>query len=279
MERQEDGGFVRVEKLRVKAGESAQLVMRVSVRGVPIGTQMVNVVEFRTNDPVHPAGRIEAVVSRVEGGVSAVPSQIVFGTVPVGSKVRQIVEVRDTAASRRVIERVSSTRPNRVMVRLLAEEEGTPGAEPTEQGVPIGRIEVDVVTSTPGEIHAGLQIHLADEVRNPDVVTVVGSVAAAIELSPAALALPRSSASGPVYTLSCLCCSTSGQPLALAIASIPSGLTAEIIPQGEAKRIVRVTMDPKSSTLFSSGGREVIRLRAHVGENETLLDLPVLLQK
>ena len=82
MEREQDGRYGRVNSLRLKAGEQANLVMRVSVRGVPIGAEMLNAVEFQTNDPDRPTGRIEAVVRFVSGGVSATPQSIIFGTVP-----------------------------------------------------------------------------------------------------------------------------------------------------------------------------------------------------
>src|SRR5207249_4477033 len=36
MEREQDGGFFRLESLRLKPGEEAHLVMRVSVGGVPL---------------------------------------------------------------------------------------------------------------------------------------------------------------------------------------------------------------------------------------------------
>jgi hypothetical protein len=83
LEREQDGRYLRMESVRLPAGEQADLVVRVSVRGVPIGYALHNEVEFRTNDPTHPVGRIDVVASRVSGGVSTVPPSVVFGTVAV----------------------------------------------------------------------------------------------------------------------------------------------------------------------------------------------------
>src|SRR5262249_27681057 len=82
MEQEKDGRFFRIDSLRLNAGEQADLVMRVAVRGVPVGTEMLNIVEFQTNDPTHPTGRMEVVVRRVWGGVSTNPPSVIFGAAP-----------------------------------------------------------------------------------------------------------------------------------------------------------------------------------------------------
>src|SRR5262245_46049828 len=73
MERAENGRYVKVELLRLKPGEKADLVMRIAVRGPRIGGEMINVIEFQTNDPKQPSCRIEAIVRRVSGGVYLSP--------------------------------------------------------------------------------------------------------------------------------------------------------------------------------------------------------------
>src|SRR5262249_23306808 len=114
LEREENGQFVRLDSLRLQAGERIDLAVRVSVRGVPNGMRMINTIAFRTNAPTCPRGRIDAVVSKVHGGVSSRPVEVIFGTVPVGAEVRHVVDVRDTAQPPRVIERVVSTLPEQV---------------------------------------------------------------------------------------------------------------------------------------------------------------------
>jgi hypothetical protein len=223
MEREEQGRFVRLESLRLKAGEQADLVMRVSVRGVPIGAEMINVVEFRTNDPAEPAGRMEVVARCVSGSVSVTPPSVVFGTVATGAKVRQVVDVRDKSITPRHIERVVSTVPDRVRVRLLPSGDESHRTEPHPDGELIGQIEVVVETESPGEVNATFHIHLAGETRRPDAVPVFGRVAPPIEMSPSLLVLPRASSNGPVYSATCLCRSNSGEPLSLTVDSLPPG--------------------------------------------------------
>ena len=86
MEREQDGQFVHINELRLQAGESAEVVVRVSVRGVPFGTEMRNVIDFQTNDPKNPKGRIEAIVRHVTGGIHTNPNSVVFGTVSIGER-------------------------------------------------------------------------------------------------------------------------------------------------------------------------------------------------
>jgi hypothetical protein len=278
MEREQDGHYGRVESLRLKAGEQADLVMRVSVRGVPIGAEMINVVEFQTNDPTQPVGRIEALVHSVSGGVSATPQSLVFGTVPLGTSIRPIVDVHDNALTPRTIERVTSTNPDRVSVRLRPDPGSvpSPGADPAR--IVIGRIEVVVDTATAGDVDEKIQIHLTGEARKPDAITILGKIAAPLEVSPSFLALPRASTKGPIFEGMCVCRSTIGQPVAVTVDSAPPGLTVEVLDEGKEARRVRIRWDPKKSNGAAAGPRAVIHLRAKSGEHEAILGLQILLR-
>jgi hypothetical protein len=278
MEREQDGHYGLVETLRLKAGEEANLVMRVSVRGVPVGAEMLNVVGFRTNDPAQPNGRIECIVRFVSGGVRAHPGSIVFGTVPVGGKLRRVIDVHDDALTPRRIARVISTNPDRVIARLLTEETrtGSPDSSPT--GVLIGRIEIVVNQDSAGEVNEAVQIHLAGETRKPDAITVIGKVAAPIEITPTLLVLPRASMSGPIYEGICVCRSTDEQPLSISVASTLPGLTVEPLDEGKAIRRIRIKWDPIIGRGTVGGQRQVIRLQAESGKHRKSLELQLLLK-
>lgn len=278
MEREQDGHFGHVNSLRLKAGEQTDLVMRVAVRGVPVGAEMINVVDFRTNDPSQPKGHIEAIVRCTSGGVSATPRSIVFGTVPLGAKVRNIVEVYDNALTPRKIDRVTSTQSDRVIARLLPATERSVPSPSDPARVLIGRIEIVVSTELAGEVDGGVQIHLANVQKKPDAITVIGKVAAPIEISPTLLVLPRASTKGPIYEGTCVCRSTSEQPLSVTLKSVPPGLTVEVLDEGKAVRRVRIKGDPKQMKIPAEGQRETIRLRAKAGEHNALLEVQILLQ-
>jgi hypothetical protein len=279
MERVQEGKYSRIETLRLRPYERANLlVMRVSVRGVPAGAEMLNFVEFQTNDESQPIGHIDVIVNRVTRGVSTSPGTVVFGTTPVGSTIRQVLDVRDTAAPPRRIDRVTSTDPCRLRVSLLPDPGNSREKETNPDGVLIGRVEVIVDTDKPGAVNAAVQVHLAGEKREPDLVTVVGTVAAPIEISPSLVILPRSSASGPIYTVTCICLSTLGQPLTVSADSLPAGITAEFLEGGSTKaRRVRITWDPTRGKPHPAGRRESLRFRARAGDYETVLKLEVLL--
>jgi len=280
LEEEHDGRYAPVKLLRLKAGEEAHLVVRVSVRGVPAGASMVNFVEFRTNDPTRPTARIEALVRRVFGGVSSSPASVVFGTVPVGIQVQHVVDIWDNALVSRTIERVTSSVPDRVTVRLLPTEGNPQASEKSPNGKLIGRLEVGVVTAKPGEVNAKVQIYIAKESRDPDSVCVIGRIAAPVEISPPFLILPRTSGSGPVFSAHCIFRSFPRSSLTLAVDPLPPGLTAEILSnKSPGQQLVQVVWDPSRGGPSVGSQRHVLRFRAKAGDTEIALELPVLLQR
>jgi hypothetical protein len=280
MEREQDGRYGRLESLRLKAGERADLVMRVSVRGVPDGAEMINVVKFETNDPTQPTGRIEAVVRHVSGGVTASPRTIVFGTVRIGTNLRYIVDVRDNALTPRVIERVTSTKPERVNARLVPPENSSQSPDSVSAGILIGRIEIKVDTNSPGDFDDTVQVHLAGEPRRPDAISIIGKVEAPFEISPSLLVLPRASTSGPIFDAKCICRSTSGEPLSLAVDSVPPGVTADVLEQDHpALKCIRIRWNPDQAEAATARDRQFIRLRAKSGEHGRILEVQLLLNK
>jgi hypothetical protein len=279
MERQVGQGFERFELLRLAAGAEAHLVMRVSVRGVPPGTSMINSVGFRTNDPMQPDGSIVATVRRVSAGVYTTPKSVSFQTVLARAQVRQVLDVRDTAIPPRSVARLSSTDPDRVTARLLPIEAGTEQPD-YDHGKVIGRVEVVVATQTPGLVKAAVQIHLAGEARDPDEIPVMGRVAAPMELSPSTLFLPRQSADGPIYSATCICRSTSGQTVNLDVVAIPPGIVVELVGKGDSpSRLFRVTWRPDRNDASTGSQRRLIRLKASDGDHQSFLELPVTLTK
>lgn len=286
IEREENGRYIRLESLRLKPGEAVPLVMRVSVGG-PLGATMNNVVEFRTNDPQQPTVHMDVLVTRVSGGVLTTPESVVFGTVPVGGKVRQFVDVWDPAVSPRAITRVTSTGLDRLTVRLLRDtdspkrNEANPkanGAKPL--GVLVGRLEVILKTDRPVKINDTVLIEVAGREDKPDKLPVVGQVAASFEMSPSLIVLPRYTSSGPVYKATCLCRSITGKPVTLTVDSLPSGVTAQVLSMvAVGESTVQISFDPRMGKEQKRGQRQVIRFRAEDGENKAEVDLPIILQK
>jgi hypothetical protein len=279
IERRKGSEFVRLDSLRLQPGEEVELQMRVSVRGVPIGARARNGVQFRTNDPDKPSGQIDAVITQVTGGVFTVPDKVVVGAVPVGTTVRHVFQVRDDAITPRSLERVTSTL-NRVKVRILDEAEVAETASAVHGGISIARVEVEVDTSTPGNIDGEVNLHLAGAERPPDAIRVFGRVADAIDLSPSALVLPRSSPEGLIYTTNCIVRSTEGKLITVAVDSCPPHLSVKIPSSGQepvACAIITVTLDPNSPSLAAKERDNPIRLRCRMGDTESVVELRVLI--
>jgi hypothetical protein len=276
VEREIDGKWFPVESLWLSPGEQVGLALRASING-QAGAPKRFLIEFHTNDPGRPEATIGVVVPEVTSGVATVPSSVVVGTVPVGREVRQILTILDDALKPRSVERVTSSNPERVTVRLLPADASHDLASQGGKGVPIGRLEVVVDTRTLGSADAAIQIHLAGEERKPDSIPVVGRVAAAVEATPASLVLPRTSGGGPIYFANCWIRSINSQPLDLSPDPLPPGLTAEVIP-GDAEasvRVVRITWDPEKGRDLAGKGPHPVRFKTKAGDAGMTLEVSV----
>jgi hypothetical protein len=280
MERDDNGSYSRLQSLHLKPGEESQLVIRVRIGPVPIGTSMRNVVEFRTNDPRVPLGRIEAIVRRVSGGVTTTPESVVFGIVPVGASVRQIVQVWDKSVTPRKIDRLETNNPDRISIRVLAEDDKTPETSANVNGRVIDSFEVTVKTDEPCQVNATIEIHLAGETRNPDIMKVYGTIAPPFQLSPSLITLPRASAAGELYSARCICRSTKGKPVTIKVDGGAPGLIAQVSdgPQADAK-LVQITWDQEKLAFSGDSQREVIRFLVRDDDSEAIVELPVILRK
>jgi hypothetical protein len=275
LERDADGRIATVESLRLEACDSTELRIRVAARGRP-DASMHNLVQFPTNDPTRPTGTIEIVVPKLKGGLTTYPAAVLFGTVLVGAPVLQLIDVYDTANVARKIEAVTSSDPDRLTVRALPPDGSRGGTQSTLLGTLIGHLEVGVQTGTPGVVDCAVQICTTGMVQ-PDPLRVAGRVSTGVEAFPSALALPLASGEGPIYSGSCLCRGAGGKPLTLFVAATPLGLSAEVLDAATDAtwRIVKITWDPKLGSGLVGRPPQNVRLRAVVGDRETVLDVPV----
>ncbi len=280
MERMENDGYKRLKSLRLKSGEEAHVVMRVTVGGVPLGSTMINFVEFRTNDPGKPTARIEVLVTRVTGGILTSPESVVFGTVPVGRKVQQTIEILDPNPTPRTITRVTSTGSDQISVKLLPPSGLVKRTKTGPNSSLVGRLEVTLEANHPSSINATLLIEVAGREEKPDRLPVVGRVAALFEMSPSLIVLPRSTSGGRIYTATCHCRSITGKPVTLTVESLPSGVTAKVLTDAaEGERAVQITWVPQVGKHQKLDQRQTIRFRAKDGVNEAVVELPIILQK
>ncbi|MCI0639878.1 MAG: DUF1573 domain-containing protein [Gemmataceae bacterium] len=162
LEQESKGTLLQVKRLQLSAGDRVDLVMRISIGGVPIGASMRNTVEFRTNDPNAPIGRIVATVRQVSGGVYANPRHVYFGTIAQNEIASQMVEIRDTAIPARIIEKITSSDPERFSVQFIPLADTVLSQKKHVDGVITGRCQVILNTTEPGEVHGYLTIYLVE---------------------------------------------------------------------------------------------------------------------
>ncbi len=275
IEREQGGEYYRLDSLTLEPGEVVDLRLRLKVRGVPVGLPMTDAVDFSTNVPGLEECRIKVRVPVVTGGVYTTPSTVVFGNLLVGEPGRDVVDVMDTAAAPRSIERIKSNDPDHVSVRLLVDEIAnvpTP-IEPSLRR--IGRIEVVVNTGSPCQFKASVLITLTGESRKQDEFVVMGRVLPNITVSPSHLAFPRNSSTGPLYQADCVCTSQNGKPLSVTVAAAPPGITVEINSgsAGSGKVVVRVKCDKDLDLARFRGTSVPIQLRAQAGDAEETIEL------
>lgn len=275
LEQERNGEFVRVKSLSIAAGEKVDLVMRISVQGSP-GIPNRTGVRFKTNDSDRPEVTIEASVSKVNAGVTTIPTSASFGTLSLGMEGRQVLDVFDSSKKPRALERVASRNPDRVSVRMLPTPEDHTLPTDRNLGVRIGRVEVTAATADPGPLTSELEIYLRGERRPPTIIEVSGRVAGAVEISPSVLALPRASNAGPVYFGECVCRSTDGKVFTLKADSPPAGLSVRIgSPGASSTQVVHVQWDPAKDVERPKSGLPKVRLRANIEGIETILEVRV----
>ncbi len=277
MEVQTAGRYSRIDSLRVKPGDHADVAMRVTVSGVRTGQEMVNVVQFDTNDPSQPRCRIEAVVTRVTGGVVTEPQSVVFGAVPIGAKVNEVINLRDPASIPRKIVRIASS-ADRISARLLGAEDQIPEFGDEQNGALVGRLQVSVNTDTPGEVNGTIHLYVEGRPDKPDALTVLGKVVRAFEITPNSVVLPRATNAGPAYIARCVCRCATGESFTLTLDAVPKGFIAQVLGNDDSgHRVLQIEWDPRQPK-EAGLANHTIRLRAKSPNNEAILELSVMVR-
>src|SRR6266446_3874664 len=115
LEQEIEGQYRRLNSLEIAPREKVELAVRFAVNGRPGISRTLRVV-FRTNDPNRPSATIEAIISKLKGGVATVPASVVLGTVLRDGVANTLIAIYDGGVEKRGIEKVISTRPNRFHV-------------------------------------------------------------------------------------------------------------------------------------------------------------------
>jgi hypothetical protein len=136
---------------------------------------------------------------------------------------------------------------------------------------------VRLQTREPGTVDGHVQVKLIGEEQRPTLIPVSGRVARAVEVQPSLLVLPRASANGFVFSATCLCRSTDGKPVDLAVTACSPGLSATVEngSEGQSVRTVQVSLDPAFHKDPDRPRDGTVELTARVGGQETVLVLPV----
>lgn len=275
LEEEEDGVFTRVSRLVIPPKSTVPLVIRVSVRGFPIGSTGITSVFFETNDPNAPNVEIQAIVNEVKGGVYVLPDSVVFGTVVAGSEESKIVQVFDDSVTPRVLDSVLVSGSPYVRAELRPPH--------TEVSAPIRKdrkhiadIVVSVKSDNPADLESLIAISLKGEHRKPDSIRVIGRVQPDLDVFPSAIRLPLRSTSGDIYDIECICRSPSSRDFELTLEASSPLIVVERLGdsmKGSEHRI-RVVADPDKNMAKEVGGSITLRATFDDG-HESKVVIPV----
>jgi hypothetical protein len=276
LERIENGKPVLVDWLRLEPRSQMDLQVRLTVKGRP-GMTVRNTVAFRTNDPMRPHVKLEAIVPRVQGGLVASPTSLLFGTLPVGATSCQMIEFRDMRSPPRLVEEITPTNVDVVTIRRLSIE-GEDSFSAT-QGYLIARAEVTFTAKSPGYFTGTIQIRFADS-QNGEEVSYSARVVGPVEVAPSTLTLPRSSEMGAIFHADCICRSTTKQPLSVEIEPPPDGLTATLSTTDDPSVAnIRIRWDPTRVGGSPGLRSNIVRLRVQAGRKKEVVEIPVICRK
>jgi hypothetical protein len=265
--------FLRLEKLSLEPGQRADLAIRAVVKGTN-GSAARHVIQFLTNDPLHPHADIEMVVPRIKAGFILSPSSVMFGSIQPTPGPASVVEVYDDRAQVRKIERVTSSRPDQFSAQLLPEPTSRSGTKEAGR-VLVGRIEVASCVKKPGPFSGDVLIYRTGGPDGPDRLPVFGSVVLDAMVRPSSLVLPRHSGSGPLYYATCLCKSTNGGALSLKADRVPEDIEVRFEPVAGNRCEQLIRVEWKRTQRPRLPGVRVVGLRAKTGASETSLDIRV----
>jgi hypothetical protein len=235
VEREVDGKLQRLQSATLAPGHLVELVVRLGVAVRPGESQVVHI-GFDTNDPLQRSATIDVVVPMVTGGIWAEPKAVILGTVPLGGKASQTLNLYDDGKSGRQIERVRSTNPACFEVRLVRHPR--PDADHVSEvggGKFIAQVEVTAQTKQVGPLAGNIEVYLANEGRSPDVIPVAGQVIGPVACLPSQLVFPRRVYHESVYSAHVLCFSHNEEPISVEVLATPPGATVKVSPMPDRR--------------------------------------------
>jgi hypothetical protein len=244
LETREGSEFFRASEIRIKGRQKSEVQLRVSVRGAPPESRLINKIYFKTNDPVHSECQIDVIVNRVTAGVYSVPETLVINSTVSDKKIINTIDIMDDAINPRSIEGVSISDNKNTSVSFL-KNSGQLMTKTNKGPTTIGQIVVTNDASIPGPINATIKILISGRENNGNYVRIIGNIDSNFEISPKAIILPRHSPNGPVYKARCICRNNENSLIEASVKKLPKGITAHFPNSSKGKFIpIEFIMDP-----------------------------------
>lgn len=276
VEEEIDGKLFRIKSLALSPGRETHLFVRVSI-GMRAGESQHVLVSFATNDPNNPRWDMEVQVPRVTGGCFPDPSAIAFGNLTPGQKQSRLIDLYDNCTPGLKVHKVYSTHPERFTATLLSlSEKDRQQVHPTA-GKLFARIQVTPSTGRPGRLDGELHLTLSNETYL-EKIPVIGEVVSVAECRPSTLVLPRRVGNRLVRYGQVLILNRNEKPIEVAVDAVPPDIVAVVrnVPDHPNQRLLHIDWRPRDKTHEEAPSEERIRLHVHCDDQETMLELPII---
>lgn len=274
LEREINGQFYRVHDFFVPPGAVEHFNLRLAVREPP-GASIRHMVSFRTNDPRKSHGDIEVLVPSVRG-VSFVPTSIIFGEVGRGGSRQQVVSLTNVGTDGVKIDKVITSHPELLRAEVHAPDRSI---KPIHQpGQSICNLDVTLNAQSPGLLDGAITIYLIRGDRSYHVsIPISARVVKPITAYPNKIVLPRTTAEGQSYIMTCMLKSIDNKPFEIDLSKLPQGIRAHVAGERPYSGVQLLTIDGRdlAEKLASETVVQRLRLPATCGTESTTVDMEI----
>lgn len=269
--------FVSAVEVKVDPGKSIEMRIVMSIRE-RVMKSLQNPIFFLTNVPERPEVTVVVNVPIVLSGLSALPSVVAFGQVPINAITRHTVRLFDSRENARKIFGVRSD-SNRVKVRLVKASDIVTDEEDKSRGLLVGVVEIVVDTNSSGDIHGTILVDMLDGSAMPDAIRVFGRVMAPVEVYPDTLHLPRATSTGSVYSGTCLVrCTLPSHVGKLTLQQAPKGVTVKVSDVNDGGLATLNIELNDEFPIFSVPQHFTVELSVGQGDSRIEIKIPVSVQ-
>jgi hypothetical protein len=234
-----EGKYHEVKTERIPPHSEDSFQIRLSVRGVPVGTSFSSMLYIETNDPNNPEHTITLISRNVWGGILHHPNIASFGTVMTGAIAEQIIDFYDSQHTDRSITHFSTSDPETIFVRTIEQPQGALLKNPFPVTRPLQRVAIRINTVKSKSVDGFVYAHTNYPRDQAVQIQVVGFVKDNLECTPNTLYCPTDSTQQSMWSGTLSIVSNHGDRHV--IQNVKSDhFTADFVPHSAVNTLIRL---------------------------------------